>query len=153
MEEKDLQATVEHLLLAAGIDLLEFEVVHHKGRNKVKAVIYRKEGTGTDECAKAHRLILPQIQMALGDQDPYMEIYSPGIDRVLKTEKEWKVFTGKMIMFQTADEPGWQYGRLLGYEEGTIKIASGETVREIPRTMIRKAKLDSLHEGDKAHGI
>ncbi len=153
MSEKDLEREIEELLKAINLDLLEFSVARRRGAVHVKAVIYSPTGTGTDECAKAHRLMLPRVQMALGDQDPYIEVYSPGIDRVLRGEREWRAFTGRHVKYLLAGESEWRTGRLQGYENNIVKIAVNDTVNDIPIASIVKAKLDSTHEGEDAHGI
>ena len=154
MIDKELQEEIDATLKAGGLDLLEFSLVRHKGGDlHVKAVIYRPEGTGTDECTKAHRLILPRVQMRLGDQEPYIEVFSPGIDRIIRTEREWQAFTGSYIMILTSDVPEWRKGRLVNFGKGVVQIEMNETVVDIPIASIQKAKLDSSHEGEKTHGI
>lgn len=153
MSDKDLEHEIDELLKAVGLDLLEFSLARRKGAVHVKAVIYSPQGTGTDECAKAHRLMLPRIQMSLGDQDPYIEVYSPGIDRVLRSEREWRAFAGKQVKYLLAGEAEWRSGHIQSFESGTVKIAAGAGVQNIPLASIVKAKLDSTHEGEDAHGI
>lgn len=154
MSDKELEKEIDELLKASGLELLEFSVSRRREELHVKAVIYNKEGTGTDECTKAHRLILPRVQMQLGVQDPYIEVYSPGIDRMIRTAREWQVFTGRFILFYTADVSDWRKGRLLDYEDGNAQIELDDaTVLKISVASILKAKLDSSHEGENAHGI
>jgi len=153
MDGKELEKEIDDLLRAAGLDLLEFSAARHRGKTHVKAVIYSREGTGTDECSKAYRLILPRVQMHLGEQEPYIEVLSPGIDRIIRTEREWQAFTGRAIMILTSDVPEWRKGRLINFEKGIVRIEMNETFVDIPIASIQKAKLDSSHEGEKTHGI
>lgn len=153
MGDKDLEREIDELLKAIGLDLLEFSVARRRGGVYVKAVIYSPKGTGTDECVKAHRLMLPRVQMALGDQDPYIEVYSPGIDRILRNEREWRAFVGQRVKYLLAGESEWRSGLLQAFESGTAKIAADAAVADIPLASIVKAKLDSTHEGENAHGI
>ena len=81
VEDREVEDRIGSILEKAGLFLLEFGLARHRGGLRVKAVIYSPQGTGTEECTKAYRLILPQIQTLLGVQDPDMEISSPGIDR------------------------------------------------------------------------
>jgi ribosome maturation factor RimP len=153
MSDKELEREIDEVLKAGGLDLLEFSVSRHRGALHVKAVIYGKKGTGTDECTKAYRLILPRVQMQLGVQDPYIEVYSPGIDRVIHTAREWQTFTGRFILFLTADNPEWLRGRIMHFENGTVQIETDGAVSNMPIASIVKAKLDSSYEGENAHGI
>lgn len=153
MNDEELEKEIDETLKTVGLDLLEFSVSYHKGGPRIKAVIYRKEGTGTDECAKAHRLILPRVQMHLGIQDPFIEVYSPGIDRIIHTAREWQIFTGRRIVFLTAERSDWQRGRIMHFENGIVQIDTDGAVLNIPIASIVKAKLDSSYEGENAHGI
>jgi len=154
MTDKKLQEEIDATLKAGGLDLLEFSLVRHKGGDlHVKAVIYRPEGTGTDECTKAYRLILPHIQMALGVQDPYIEVYSPGIDRAIRTEREWAAFKNCYIKFMTSESNDWKKGRIVHFDNKKVQIEMDDTILNIPIASIIKAKLDSSREGEKVHGI
>jgi len=153
MSDKELEKEIDEALKAAGLDLLEFSVSRHRGSLHVKAVIYGKDGTGTDECTKAYRLILPRVQMRLGVQDPYIEVYSPGIDRIIRSAREWQIFTDRGILFLTADSPDWRRGRIAHFENGIAQIETDGAVSDIPIASILKAKLDSSYEGENAHGI
>ncbi|MEN6382066.1 MAG: hypothetical protein ABFC86_02230 [Rectinema sp.] len=153
MIDKELQEEIDATLKAGGLDLLEFSLTRQKAGLRVKAVIYRPEGTGTDECARAYRLILPRIQMALGVQDPYIEVYSPGIDRVFRTEREWIAFKNCYIKFMTSDSHDWKKGRILHFDNGKVQIEMDDTILNIPIASIIKAKLDSSRKGEKVNGI
>jgi ribosome maturation factor RimP len=147
-DDKDLEAGIETILGNAGLHLLEFALSRHRGGVKVKAVIYSPSGTGTDECVKAYRLILPQIQLSTGAQNPDIEISSPGIDRSIKTEREWKAFTGRAIKILLHGREEWMTGRLSGYSDGVIEFSGSEGHLDIQVSSIAKARLDSLYKGE-----
>lgn len=147
-EDRDIESEIEAILGNAGLHLLEFSLSRHKGNVKVKAVIYSPNGTGTDECAKATRLIIPQVQLAFGAQEPDIEISSPGIDRILKTERDWKVFVGKAVKILLHGEDDWIAGKLAGYADGSIEFSGPGGVATIALSSIAKARLDSSHKGE-----
>jgi len=147
-DDKDLEAGIEAILGNAGLHLLEFSLSRQRGGIKVKAIVYSPSGTGTDECAKAHRLILPQIQLAYDAQTPDIEISSPGIDRIIKSEKEWKAFTGRAIKVLLHGREEWTAGKLTGYSDGKIDFTSPEGPVVIEIASIAKARLDSSHKGE-----
>jgi ribosome maturation factor RimP len=147
-EDRDIESEIEAILGNAGLRLLEFSLSRHKGNIKVKAVIYSPNGTGTDECTKATRLIIPQVQLAFGAQDPDIEISSPGIDRILKTERDWKAFVGKAVKILLHDKDDWIAGKLAGFADGAIEFTSREGTVTIALSSIAKARLDSSHKGE-----
>ena len=152
-DDKDLEAGIETMLGNVGLHLLEFSLSRHKGSIKVKAVVYSPLGTGTDECAKAYRLILPQVQLAFEAHNPDIEISSPGIDRIIKSEREWKAFVGTTIKILTHDRDEWISGALTGYSDGKIEFSGKEGPVAIEISSIAKARLDSSHKGEKTDGI
>jgi ribosome maturation factor RimP len=91
--------------------------------------------------------------MSLGVQDPRIEVLSPGIDRMLRTDREWQVFRGKYIKYLMTGDSEWHSGQLLHLENGIVQIQQETVLKEIPFASIIKAKLDSTHEGENAHGI
>jgi ribosome maturation factor RimP len=147
-EDREVEDKIGSVLEKAGLFLLEFGLSRHRGGLKVKAVIYSPQGTGTEECTKAYRLILPQIQTLLGVQDPDMEISSPGIDRMLRSEREWKAFAGKAVKLFLKGSTEWVAGRLLSYSEGKIEFQQGAERAVIDISSIAKARLDSMPKGE-----
>jgi len=91
--------------------------------------------------------------MALGVQDPYIEVYSPGIDRVFRTEREWIAFKNCYIKFMTSDSHDWKKGRILHFDNGKVQIEMDDTILNLPIASIIKAKLDSSRKGEKVNGI
>ncbi|MDX9828305.1 MAG: hypothetical protein RBT73_11235 [Spirochaetia bacterium] len=147
-EDRDVEDKIGSILEKAGLFLLEFGLSRQRGGLKVKAVIYSPQGTGTEECTKAYRLMLPQIQTLLGVQDPEMEISSPGIDRIIRGEREWKAFAGKAVKMLLKSSSEWVSGRLLSYSEGKIEFQQGAERALIDISSIAKARLDSMPKGE-----
>lgn len=145
MQDQDrLQHDLETTLAGAGISLLECAIARPRGNIKVKAVIYSPSGTGTNECAKATRLILARIQVVLGVQDAEIEVSSPGIDRVIKSAREWSIFAGKAVKFLLKGEETWREGRIESAADGRVRISACE----YDIASIAKARLDSTKEGE-----
>jgi ribosome maturation factor RimP len=147
-EDKEVELAVESLLAQSGLHLLEFAISHHRGNIKVKAVVYSPSGTGTDECVKAHRLILPQLQLSMDSPEPEIEISSPGIDRVIKSEREWKAFVGKSIRILPKDSEEWIVGKLVSFQEGNIGFRNRDGLVQLNIASVAKARLDSSHKGE-----
>jgi ribosome maturation factor RimP len=147
-DDKDLSPQIEELLGKAGLYLLEFSLSRHGGALTAKAVVYSPSGTGTDECTKASRLILSQIQISCDVQNPSIEVSSPGIDRILRSEKDWKAFVGRSLKIYLKDQEEWISGRLVSLEENFIVFEGKEGPATIERSSIAKARLDSTHKGE-----
>jgi ribosome maturation factor RimP len=76
-----------------------------------------------------------------------LEISSPGIDRALKTPREFQRFTGRLAKISTTEPIGeakFFEGRLKGFTDGKVRMElKGKEARmvEIPLEAIRKANL------------
>lgn len=147
-EQEKLFAEIESLLAGAGLSLLELALTWRGKEAYVKAVIYSPAGTGTNQCVAAHRLMLPRLQLLLGVQEPFIEIMSPGIDRVLKTRREWELFRGKAVRILGVEGGEWIFGKIVSVEGDRVTLANAGKEFTIGLSDIAKARLDSSREGD-----
>jgi ribosome maturation factor RimP len=76
-----------------------------------------------------------------------LEISSPGLDRALKTPRDFERFTGRLAKISTTEPIGevkFFEGRLAGFADGKVRMElKGREARtvEVPLAMIRKANL------------
>jgi len=149
MQESDaLFAELEPLLAAAGLTLVELSAARHGGRASVRVTVYSPSGTGTDECANGHRIMYPRLQALLGIQDVMLEVASPGIDRALRSAREWRIFAGRGARVLLRDGSDWIRGRIVRADGESIVLLSEGEERRIELAAIAKARLDSSQEGD-----
>jgi ribosome maturation factor RimP len=149
MQDNDrLFAELEPLLAGAGLVLVDASAGMHRGSAQARVVVYASGGTGTAECAKAHRLIFPRIQAFTGTEEPYLEVASPGIDRVIRDPREWKIFAGKGARVLLKEGGDWVRGKILSSAPDRVVLACAEGERSINLSSIAKARLDSSQEGD-----
>lgn len=149
MQELDaLIADLEPLLAGAGLSLVELSLGRHRGAVQVHAVVYAAAGTGTEECVKAHRLIYPRLQLLLGTEAPFLEVASPGIDRALRSPREWSVFKGRGIRLLPRESSEWVLGRIAAAGPNGVAIATSSGDVAFTYAGIAAARLDSSQEGD-----
>ena len=92
---------IEPGLLAKGIELVDVEF-KKEGKNWVLRIFIDKEGGVTlEDCQKISRLTGDLIDVEEIIEPAYtMEVSSPGLNRVLKKEKDFIRFSGKKICVQ-----------------------------------------------------
>jgi ribosome maturation factor RimP len=147
-ESERLFEQLEPLLSEAGLTLVDLIVSRRGGTVQVRLTVYSPKGTGTDECAKAHRIAYPKAVEVLASPDPSLEVASPGIDRVLHSAREWSIFKGRGVRLLLKGEADWLRGRIDGVEGESVKLACAGVPRVIELQAISKARLDSSQEGD-----
>ena len=143
-----LFAALEPLLLEAGLNLVDLSVSRRGVSAQVRMTVYSPEGTGTDECAKAHRIAYSKAAEVLACPDPSLEVSSPGIDRVLRSPREWSIFKGKGVRVLLRGEEEWLRGRIVSVDGLAATLACPEGPRSIGLEAVLKARLDSSQEGD-----
>ena len=92
---------IEPGLMAKGLELDDVEI-KKEGKNWVLRVFIDKEGGVTlEDCQKISRLAGDLIEVEEVIEPAYtMEVSSPGLNRVLKKEKDFIKFSGKKICVQ-----------------------------------------------------
>jgi len=145
-----LRHSLEDVLDGLGFKLVELTVSRHRGSVQVKAVIYNGSaiGTGsfavsTDDCSKVHRAITPRLELAFEGSDIYLEVSSPGIDRLIKNSAEFAYYKGRGVRCYCTDISDWMSGILESADEKGIVLKTKEGAVRLEFDIIAKAKLDS----------
>jgi ribosome maturation factor RimP len=140
----NLKLQIEEVLKGPGFKLIELGISRHRGSVQVKAVIYSGNPIGTDDCSRVHRAIMPRLELAFPEQDVYLEVSSPGINRLIKDKAEFTHYLGKNIRCYRTDITEWTAGILESAGEEGIKLNTKEGIVKLNFDIIAKAKLDSL---------
>ncbi len=111
-----------------------------------------EDAVGIAECQSvSHDLsaILDVEEESLGEpalgQAYTLEVSSPGLDRPLRHEADYRRFTGRLAKLVTRRPVGGQSafaGRINGVEDGMVLLAEGRTVHRVPLAEIKRARLE-----------
>ena len=149
--EAVLFQSLEPLLHGIRMALIDLNVFHgRRGGVQVKAVVMAAErssvengstDTGIEDCARAHRLIMPRLELAFPGKDISLEVSSPGIDRLIKDGSEFAHFIGRQLRCYRVDISDWTTGILRATDEEKIVLETegGETI--LSYNTIAKARL------------
>ena len=149
------------LLTGLGYVLVDLKVVPQNGSIKVTAVITKPAGdsgaVGVNDCARVHRALLPRLEAVLDSQGIYMEVASPGMERLIKNPAEFALFVGRYVRVWDSQITDWVAGKIISSDDQSITLELvGEGVTEesaqmqagqvstIPYQRISKAKLLQL---------
>ena len=116
-----------------GFELVDVSVDREPAGRFLRIYIDKPEGITLDDCEAYHRAVLP---LAENIEYDYMEVSSPGIDRPLKTDRDFERGLGSEIevkLFRPLDGVKTLNGVLTDFsrEDLVIKTAGGE--KRIPR--------------------
>ena len=100
----------------------------------------------TDDCEKVSRFLSAELdRIDPIEQNYYLEVSSPGMDRALLNDKDFARFVGEIVdisLYKALNGQKSFQGRLLGIEDGNIVITDEKENRtEFPREQVAKTKL------------
>ena len=112
----------------------------------VSAAEVLSEYVSTDDCEKVSRFLSAELdRLDPIEQNYYLEVSSPGMDRALLKEKDFVRFAGEIVdvsLYKALDGRKAYQGKLVGIENDKIIITDENDKRiEFPREQVAKTKL------------
>lgn len=100
----------------------------------------------TDDCEKVSRFLSAELdRIDPIEQNYYLEVSSPGMDRTLLKDKDFARFAGEIVdisLYKAVNGQKSFQGKLVGIENGNIVIMDEKDNRtEFPREQVAKTKL------------
>lgn len=102
--EERIGALVAPVAVSLGLELVDVEFTSEHGRRVLRIYIDKPGGVTVDDCERVSK----ELGTILDVDDPIpqsynLEVSSPGLDRPLKTEKDFTRFTGKRARIKTRE--------------------------------------------------
>lgn len=138
-----IQSVTAPILRSLGLELFDIEFSSHV----LRIFIDKKSGVTLDECARASRHLGTALDVEEVIPGSYtLEVSSPGLDRPLRNQDDYRRFIDKKVKIKTAikfEDQKVFVGRLLGIEADIVSILL-ESGREIhlPFDQIERARLE-----------
>jgi ribosome maturation factor RimP len=154
MRPVDLQKVheaIQPVVEGQGYELVDFEWKHENGSWVLRVFIDRREGAAdpnvsVDDCANVSHELSAVLDVSDVIQPAYsLEVSSPGLNRPLKKEADFRRFVGQKAKIRTRHPVGENRrnfsGRLVAVESGKVRIDVGDQVCEVPVDDVEKANL------------
>ena len=130
---------------AQEIELVDVEFTKEGPHRFLRIIIDKDGGVSLDDCQK----VSSEVNVILDKLDPieenyFLEVTSPGVERELKRKEDFKKFKGKDIqinLFQPINGQKVIKGILIGLEDGDIKVLSEGMELQIPLNKTSLVKL------------
>ncbi len=129
------------------LELVDVEFVKEGQHRYLRVFIDKEGGVGIDDCQELSRHLNAEIDKVDPVEEEYfLEVSSPGVERPLKKDADFERFVGSLIevrLYQQIDGHKIIEGDLLSFENGVIKVKleHKDTIIEVPKDKIAKAKL------------
>jgi ribosome maturation factor RimP len=135
----------EPILTEMGLELVEVQFRREQIGWVLRLIIYRPAGVAVEDCVSVSREISNLLDIEdLIDQPYHLEVSSPGLDRPLKTARDFARHRGQKIKVVTkvpVDEHQEITGFIDQVKEGSVVVATERERIDIPYARIAKAKL------------
>jgi ribosome maturation factor RimP len=154
VDVKMLEQLAGRVLEGLGYDLVDLEWKHEGGSWLLRVYLDWPElsgnaasgGVGHEDCARVSHSLGAELDVADLIHVPFtLEVSSPGLNRPLKRESDFRRFTGRKARIRTRRPVGENRrnfaGTLRGADAGRVKIEVDGQLFEIPVEEVEKANL------------
>ena len=137
---------IEEKLVSMGLELYELKCIKAGSRLIVKVYIDKDGSVTVDDCEKASNEISILLDVENVTQKPYtLEVSSPGIDRPLTTEKDFRRAVGNNVKLSLKRSEGKNktvLGRLVTCSHGDLNIETVKGMQTISLSDVNSGKIE-----------
>lgn len=128
-----------------GLELVDVEFVRENQARILRLYIDKPGGVNLEDCSEVSRMIDPVIDFELDlHTHDYLEVSSPGLDRPLRTERDFIRHEGEWVevaLYKASDGRKKYQGTLGPYSPELIMIhTADDKVLEFPREAVAKTR-------------
>ena len=155
-----IRETAERVASSYGLEIFDVQLRRESIGNVLRVIIDRpdrgvveapEDAVGIEDCQRVSQdlsAILDVEEEELGEaalaQQYTLEVSSPGLDRPLRHEADYRRFAGRLANFVTSEPLNGQSafaGRLLGVEKGYVVPEEGRKTHRVPVNRVKRARL------------
>jgi ribosome maturation factor RimP len=142
-----IEAVIAPVIHDHGLTLVELEWRRQGHRCALRVFVDKQGGVGVDDCQRLSREAGDVLEVSRLIPESYdLEVSSPGLDRALRTEREFRWACGRVmrcwvrqpVMGQTEVR-----GRLVDVSRDRLVVETDSGMVGVPRAVITKARLDA----------
>jgi ribosome maturation factor RimP len=140
----DIEKIVEAILQQEGFDLVEIKLSRYKKNYRLQIFADSDYGISIDDCAILSRLVGTALDMDdVMDNRYILEISSPGLDRPLQSDRDFKRKIGAAMAVDLIGDGREQTirGTLTGIVNGMLVLIGEQGEIKIPLSDVRQGKI------------
>ena len=131
--EENVETLIMPIIENLGYSLYDVQYVKEGKDNYLRVFIDKKEGISLEDCEKVNNAITDILDEKNYIKDQYfLEISSPGIERVIRKDKHFKENIGNKVcvkLFKPIEKEKQLIGTLENFDENNIYINCGNTIQ------------------------
>jgi ribosome maturation factor RimP len=142
----DIQPIVQQKLDAMGFELYDIKL-HHAGKHSLlRLCVDSDAGVTIDDCERISRELSVVLDVEEFSNHPYsLEVSSPGIERPLVKERDFRRALGRSVTLRLKTPPGGAAaltGVVTGCENGVVALDTGEATQNVAVADILEGKME-----------
>ena len=156
-----LRAAAERVARSYGLEIFDVQLRRESVGTVLRVIIDRpdlgvvetpEEAVGIEDCQRISQdlsAVLDVEEEELGEtalgQQYTLEVSSPGLDRPLRHEADYRRFTGRLAKIVTTSPLNGQSafsGRIVGVDGGHVVLEEGRKTHRVPVNAIKRGHLD-----------
>ena len=150
--EQLLWSALEPVINAGGFQCVDLQLQRSRRARRLGVIVYR--ATGMD--AASLETLARQIQFQLpliggtpgaGLDDVTLEVSSPGVERILRSPREYAIFTSKAVRVLRGESTDWESAVIAAAAADTVTLRFDRGEEKVPIATIRRAQLTGAERG------
>ena len=144
-----VRAVAQRVVDGRGFELVDLEVKRGRAGHMVRLFVDKEGGIGLDDLQS----VSEEVSAILDAEDPIesaytLEVSSPGLDRPLKNEADYRRFVGRLVKvasYEPVDGRRHWTGRLQSVEDGVLAVVLEKekgAVARIPLAKVSHGRLE-----------
>ena len=127
---EQLEKSIEEYLGSQGYELVDVRITGSMGRPVIEIYCDIEGGITAEDCGKIGKSLRIRLTAeGLFEEKSTLIVSSPGLDRILKRERDFDRFKGRKVkvwLSEPIGERGKLNGILAGYDNGTVHLTGTE---------------------------
>lgn len=149
LNRKQIEKIIAGMLEKISVELVDVEYHREAGGQMLRCYIDVPDGVGLDTCQKVSRYIMKKLEDDELIPYDYLEVSSPGLNRIIKKDQDFRRFMGERIRIRTLEPLNGQRnftGLLRDFTATAISIENPDLEDEekivvIPRNIVSVVRL------------
>lgn len=144
---EEIRSLVEPIVVDHGLELVDAELRRGRAPWTLRVIVDTRAGDGrvpVDACAAVSRDVGAQLDAVDAIPSRYqLEVSSPGLDRVLAREKDFRAACGQEVRIETRRPIAGRrrfHGRLVGFEGDEVRVSVDGALVTIPFADVARAR-------------
>ena len=143
-----VRSVAQRVTADRGFELVDVELKRAAGSSLLRLYVDKPGGIGLDDLQS----VSEEVSAILDAEDPIeghytLEVSSPGLDRPLRNEADYRRFDGKLAKlssYEPVDGRRHWTGRIVGCEGGvvTLELEKGEGEARVPLAKVSHGRLE-----------